>query len=134
MKDSVSTKSKSYTCLVKLSNPVSLDKVQSFSGQENIALKQRNPTRVPRRADLVRDKMVERIVVRPQDPATENETDLLRVELKTSAGTYVKEFVHGDQGRTEPSLKSLFDVDEAQCLELDVLEVHLDWPSSLSSN
>jgi tRNA U54 and U55 pseudouridine synthase Pus10 len=31
------------------------------------------------------------------------------MKLVTSAGSYVKEFVHGDMGRTRPSLSSWFD-------------------------
>lgn len=95
-------------------------------------MKQRNPTRVPRRADLVRDKMIEKITLRPEnETCSDSEIDLLRVHVKTSAGTYVKEFVHGDDGRTVPCLATLLDVNSAACLELDVLEVHLDWPPSL---
>lgn len=36
-----------------------------------------------------------------------------------SAGTYIKEFVHGDLGRTVPSIGSLLD-SEADILQLDV--------------
>jgi tRNA pseudouridine synthase 10 len=66
------------------------------------------------------------------------------LELDTSAGMYIKEcgypcapphrrasslcprrFVHGDLGRTEPSLASLAGCD-ADILQLDVLNVHDD--------
>lgn len=53
------------------------------------------------------------------------------MDVTTSAGTYVKEFVHSDEGRTTPSLKELLGVDWAKVLELDVLEVHLDWPKTV---
>ena len=43
------------------------------------------------------------------------------------AGTYVKEFVHGDFNRTKPSLKTLLGVD-TDILALDVMEVQLPWP------
>lgn len=36
-----------------------------------------------------------------------------------SAGTYIKEFVHGDLGRTVPSIGSILD-SEADILQLDV--------------
>lgn len=136
LKDSASTKSKSYTCLVKLSSPVSLEAIAKLSGSENIQVKQRNPTRVPRRADIVRDKVIESLSLRPETTLEpeQKETDLLRVDLKTSAGTYVKEFVHGDGGRTVPCLATLFEVEAAECLELDVLEIHLDWPPALDTN
>ena len=39
--------------------------------------------------------------------------------LNTQAGTYIKEFVHGDFGRTQPNLGTLLKTD-ADILELDV--------------
>ena len=42
------------------------------------------------------------------------------------AGTYIKEFVHSDEGRTVPNLGSLLGCQEpAQILELDVMEIHM---------
>ena len=40
--------------------------------------------------------------------------------LTTSAGTYVKEFVHGDMGRTEPSISSILNCN-CDILQLDVI-------------
>lgn len=54
------------------------------------------------------------------------------VEMKTSAGTYVKEFVHGDGGRTVPCLASLLEVESASVVTLDVLGVDLLWPPALA--
>ena len=50
------------------------------------------------------------------------------LKLKTSAGLYVKEFVHGDFGRTSPSLADLiepgnFNSQKCDILQLDVLQV-----------
>jgi len=45
--------------------------------------------------------------------------------LVTSAGTYVKEFCHGDLGRTTPNVGSLLGC-ETDILQLDVLELHDD--------
>ena len=45
----------------------------------------------------------------------------------TCLGTYIKEFVHGDFGRTVPSFGSLVGC-AADILTLDVEEVHLEWP------
>lgn len=42
------------------------------------------------------------------------------MNLRTSAGTYVKEFVHGDLGRTVPSVCSLLG-SQADILQLDVV-------------
>src|SRR5438876_8236218 len=51
--------------------------------------------------------------------------DGARAELRVTAeaGTYVKEWVHGDHGRTRPSLAERLDV-ACEVLELDVLDVH----------
>jgi hypothetical protein len=43
-----------------------------------------------------------------------------RLALETEAGTYVKEFVHGDFGRTRPSLSSVIGDCETDIIELDV--------------
>lgn len=50
--------------------------------------------------------------------------------METQAGTYVKEFVHGDFGRTKPSLADLLGVEcgEVDILELDVEDVDMEWP------
>ena len=46
------------------------------------------------------------------------------LQLTTSAGTYVKEFVHGDLGRTTPNVATLLGVGSADILQLDVENVH----------
>ncbi|KAJ3145732.1 putative tRNA pseudouridine synthase Pus10 [Geranomyces michiganensis] len=147
LKDSAETKCKSYSTLVQLSKPVSLEQLAKISELKDLKVAQRNPTRVPRRADLVRAKVIHTLHVYPENPAppaqgeveagvtaknnTETTTDLVRVDLKTSAGAYVKEFMHGDGGRTYPSLKDLLEVDSAEVKALDVLEVHLNWPAEI---
>jgi len=47
--------------------------------------------------------------------------------LSTQAGTYIKEFVHGDFGRTQPNLCKLMK-QEVDILTLDVQDVELEWP------
>lgn len=48
----------------------------------------------------------------------------------TQAGTYVKEFVHGDFGRTKPSVGDLIGA-EVDILALDVISINLDWPKEI---
>lgn len=44
------------------------------------------------------------------------------------AGTYIKEFVHSDNGRTQPHLGSLLGVDDcAAILQLDVNQIHMSF-------
>jgi tRNA pseudouridine synthase 10 len=82
------------------------------------AIAQRTPRRVAhRRADRVRTR---RVVAARVVEATEGRFTL---DLRTEAGTYVKEWVEGDDGRTEPSLASLVGV-PLKVEFLDVLEIH----------
>lgn len=41
------------------------------------------------------------------EPASNQSKDMFILHVKTEAGTYVKEFVHGDFGRTDPSISDL---------------------------
>ncbi|MGA0058611.1 MAG: tRNA pseudouridine(54/55) synthase Pus10 [Planctomycetota bacterium] len=92
-------------------------------------LAQRTPARVAhRRADLVRARQVRLLAVRV--PAPEGDFPL-EVDVDTAHGTYVKEWVSGDEGRTEPSLAALLGV-PATCSRLDVLEI-LDDPDAISA-
>ena len=79
---------------------------------------QRTPARVAhRRSDRVRTR---RIVEARLAEAGEGR---FTVDLRTEAGTYVKEWVEGDDGRTEPSLASLVGT-PLRVEFLDVLDVH----------
>jgi tRNA pseudouridine synthase 10 len=84
----------------------------------NRTIAQRTPLRVAhRRSDRVR---LRRIVSARVVDATEGR---FTIEVRTEAGTYVKEWVEGDDGRTEPSLSSLVGL-PLKVGSLDVLEVH----------
>lgn len=82
------------------------------------AIAQRTPTRVAhRRSDRVRTR---RIVAARLVEAGEGRFTL---DLRTEAGTYVKEWVEGDGGRTDPSLAALVGV-PLKVDFLDVMEIH----------
>ncbi|KAJ3057908.1 putative tRNA pseudouridine synthase Pus10 [Podochytrium sp. JEL0797] len=138
LKDSASTKQKSYTTLVKLSSPVSLAQLNALSELKDLELKQQTPLRVMiSRPDKNRDKIVHSLLVKPEHPVPDSIPttplyDLIRVDLTTSAGTYVKEFMHSDEGRTVPSVKELLGVEWAKVEHLDVLHVFLDWPKPVA--
>ena len=42
--------------------------------------------------------------------------------IETQGGTYIKELIHGDEGRTSPSFAEIMD-DDLDCETLDVLEI-----------
>jgi tRNA U54 and U55 pseudouridine synthase Pus10 len=94
-------------------------------GLRGAMLAQRTPERVAhRRADLVR----RRKVIETTEPLVETMDDgqtEVEFTLRCESGTYVKETVHGDGGRTQPSVAALI---RARCdvLWLDVADIHAD--------
>lgn len=85
---------------------------------ERVTLQQQTPSRVAhRRADKVRERWVELEAVEPLGE------DEFQVTVLTEHGTYVKEFISGEVGKTAPSLGALLGGLECTCEELDVLEI-----------
>ncbi|CAG8629077.1 4467_t:CDS:10 [Paraglomus occultum] len=110
--------------LVWLSKMVSTEMVNKLNeiGTSGITIDQWTPIRVlQRRALMVRKKRIHNLLAEALGE------HFLRIELRTEAGTYIKEFIHGDLGRTTPSLGNLVGCD-ADILELDVIDVELAWP------
>ncbi|MDA8531166.1 tRNA pseudouridine(54/55) synthase Pus10 [Candidatus Poseidonia alphae] len=99
--------------------------IQVIENLNGVKLAQRTPERVAhRRADLIR----RRTVYQAHPPTIEIAEDGVReveVTLRCESGTYVKETVHGDSGRTQPSIASLI---KAKCnvVWLDVGDIHAD--------
>jgi tRNA pseudouridine synthase 10 len=82
------------------------------------AIAQRTPTRVVhRRADRVRTRRIVAVTLAECGPGR------FTLELRAEAGTYIKEWVEGDGGRTDPSLAQLLGAPLA-VESLDVLEIH----------
>ena len=92
---------------------------------QGCTLAQRTPERVAhRRADKIR----RRKVIETSGPSIEVGDDgtlMGQFDLRCESGTYVKETVHGDGGRTQPSIASLI---KAKCTVewLDVADIHAD--------
>lgn len=55
--------------------------------------------------------------------------NLIVIDFITQAGTYIKELVHGEFGRTQPSISSLIDMD-VDIVALDVMDIELNFPPS----
>jgi tRNA pseudouridine synthase 10 len=84
---------------------------------KHMRITQQTPVRVAhRRADLAREREIVDLTVERFDGE-----DLVLV-VRTESGTYVKEFVHGDGGRTVPSLSALLGV-PCTVRALDVIEI-----------
>lgn len=66
---------------------------------------------------MTRDKNIYKTILQPISKYT------AVCFLLSSAGTYIKEFVHGDLGRTQPSLGDLFNC-RSDIIQLDVLQLY----------
>ncbi|XP_065060401.1 tRNA pseudouridine synthase Pus10-like isoform X2 [Rhopilema esculentum] len=120
LKEGEEHKIKLYRATVYAKNGVSDEKLESL--QNDLVISQKTPVRVlHRRPFAARSKTIHSI------SAERIDQNHFALNLSTQAGTYIKEFVHGDFRRTCPSLGSLLET-EVDILELDVQEVELVWP------
>ncbi len=117
---------KIYSVRVECTAPPDLGKLSALLGQK-LVIQQRTPERVSkRRVDLVRGKHAFLEEITPLGG------NAFSVRLRASSGLYIKEFVSGDSGRSNPSLSALLGV-PCVCAQLDVLEI-LDAPAGLDSS
>ena len=99
--------------------------MEIMTNLQGCTLAQRTPERVAhRRADKIRKRMVLE-TSNPSIEEDENGNLVAEFSLRCESGTYVKETVHGDSGRTQPSIASLI---KAKCTVewLDVADIHAD--------
>lgn len=108
---------KSYRVVVSGAAPLAkINEALTFVAGRAIA--QRTPTRVAhRRADRVRARRI--VAAR----LVEADAGRFTLDLRAEAGTYIKEWVEGDGGRTDPSLSQLLGV-PLSVEALDVLDIH----------
>ena len=112
---------KSYRVDVSIPDELTIESLKNGAQRlKEKLVKQRTPTRVAhRRADLVRPRLVTSVDV------VSFEQGMVELKIRAQHGTYIRELVSGDMGRTIPSLSSL--VDGACKVEvLDVLNLHLE--------
>ncbi|KAJ1976723.1 hypothetical protein H4R34_003866 [Dimargaris verticillata] len=126
IKDGEESKAKTYACLVwteqVLTDAVLAKLAPLHSGFD---IQQQTPLRVlHRRAQLTRPKRVHGMAVKPLAD------HFVTVTLCAEAGTYIKEFIHGDCARSAPSFAQMVGC-RVDLLELDVVQVDLQWPPSL---
>ncbi len=114
---------KTYRVKVKADGKVNKERVIEVAlAFKNVHLDQRTPQRVEhRRADLVRNREIRWV------EADGIENDTFYLTLNTESGTYVKEFVSGDDGRTKPNFSEALGI---QCYveTLDVLSINYQEP------
>jgi tRNA pseudouridine synthase 10 len=121
LKEDASTNIKEYAAIIETTDVVDKADLQrterEFSG---VAIEQRTPVRVShRRSDLVREKLIHEIRLNKKSTKT------IDAFFKVQGGTYVKELISGDDGRTVPSVASVLGTD-CVCKELNVTAIHGD--------
>eukprot|EP00940_MAST-03C_sp_MAST-3C-sp2_P001787 g1787.t1 len=117
MKSAAESKRKHYCAVVWVDRNLSTDDLDKLAKMHNVTLRQRTPLRVAhRRSMAVREKTIFSMT-----PERINDR-WLRLDIVASAGTYIKEFVHGDLGRTQPNVGSLLGC-QADIIQLDVTKV-----------
>lgn len=118
-KTKMATPHKTYRVKVKAESKVNKEVVVKVASSfKNVCLDQRTPQRVEhRRADLIRNRTVYWV------KADNIGDDTFELTLETESGTYVKEFVSGDEGRTQPNFSSALGI---QCVveTLDVIAIN----------
>ncbi|CAG8488695.1 9316_t:CDS:2, partial [Diversispora eburnea] len=125
IKEGEENKTKTYSALVWISKKVTPEIIEKINKhKDGFILEQQTPIRVlQRRSSMIRLKKIHSIFA---EEMKEND-QIIILKLKTEAGTYIKEFIHGDLGRTKPSLNDMINC-TSDILALDVLEVDLEWP------
>ena len=110
---------KRYLIRVSTEAPVDTEKLeQTIRSLSGATIQQETPKRVKhRRADKIRERRVLDIVGKIIGERS------LELEVKGESGLYIKELVHGDEGRTQPNLSELLE-NSCEVDELDVVWVY----------
>jgi tRNA pseudouridine synthase 10 len=112
---------KEYRVLVKFEDEIAAKDLRTIEKKlKDVTISQKTPTRVlHRRADLMREKYIYDVVVRKLAPKK------AEMRIRCQGGLYVKELVHGDEGRTTPNVSEILG-NKAKPLKLDVLKVSME--------
>lgn len=131
LKDEEKEKRKKYSAVCSCSRLLTPDAMDVINRTfEPIILQQKTPIRVLHRRPLaVRPRTIFQLELQPI-PSSDRTFSLT---LVAESGTYIKEFVHSDFGRTNPSLSHVIGDCTTDILSLDVEEVFVDWPPARSS-
>ena len=108
---------KEYEAIVSADRALTAKDAKKIDGLSGTALNQHTPTRVlARRTDMLRVRTVYKISAQAIGDGK------LKLHILAEAGTYIKEFIHSDNGRTTPSVSSSLNC-LAACDSLDVVAI-----------
>ncbi|GMH19765.1 hypothetical protein Nepgr_021606 [Nepenthes gracilis] len=122
MREGEAEKQKQYAALVWISRSLEDEDLFTISSLKDVKIIQRTPVRVlHRRSPLDREKIIHWMNIEKISGSSQ----YFVLHLCTQAGTYIKEFVHGDLGRTHPSIGTILGC-RAEIHQLDVTDVKMD--------
>lgn len=122
MREGEAEKQKQYAALVWISRSIKDDDLQTISSLKDLTILQKTPIRVlHRRSPLERERVIHWMKIE----RIAGSSQYFLLHLCTQAGTYIKEYVHGDLGRSHPSIGSILGC-RAEILQLDVTDVKMD--------
>jgi tRNA pseudouridine synthase 10 len=109
---------KTYRVTLEAEKPLNKEKLikvaQALQGK---LIKQLTPTRVAhRRANKVRERIIYNCTIESVEGI------IARLTLETESGTYIKEFISGDDQKTQPNFSELIGI-PCKVKELDVIDV-----------
>ncbi|XP_074595631.1 pseudouridine synthase 10 isoform X1 [Brevipalpus obovatus] len=125
MKLGEAEKTKDYRALCCIDRDFTDEDLSKLNRIHDFIISQKTPIRVLHRRSLAtRSRTIHKI------SGTRNDSNarLFTIDLTTEAGTYIKEFVHGDFGRTAPSLADILENCRTDIIKLDVQNISMDWP------
>ncbi|NHI83908.1 MAG: tRNA pseudouridine(54/55) synthase Pus10 [Candidatus Thorarchaeota archaeon] len=117
-KEDASNNVKEYEAIIRTSEPVTQRALQETAEKlSGATIMQQTPERVShRRSDLVREKQIHKVELTPRRDRR------IKAFFRVQGGTYIKELISGDDGRTTPSLSEQLGT-SCQCDELDVVRI-----------
>ncbi|XP_062226430.1 uncharacterized protein LOC133924755 [Phragmites australis] len=122
MREGESEKQKQYAALIWTSRELADNDLHNISLMKDMEIVQKTPIRVlHRRSPLERKRIIHWMEIEK----VAGSSNYYLLHLCTQAGTYIKEFVHGDLGRTHPSIGAILQC-RAEILQLDVTDVKMD--------
>lgn len=118
------SKIKRYRCVIWLSRAIEnaeADRlVRQLNEMKDVVIQQKTPLRVLHRRSLhARERVVHSMHLQPIN------AHWFLLDIETQAGTYIKEFIHGDMGRTLPNLGTLLEC-RADIVQLDVVNMIIE--------
>ena len=123
-------KKKYYRALCVLQQPATAEILEKLNKPAAFEIKQKTPIRVLHRRPLhTRPRMIYELkaMVHKDNPT------ILVIDIVSQAGTYIKELVHGEFGRTTPSVSSIIG-QPVDIMALDVMAIDLDWPKEIDNS